>query len=989
MKRSIRKGIIFLLLAISIVLIDTDVFAETYSCKKSEIDQILEYYNFTSEYNSKSKEVTIKVDNGSFILTEISGIDIITNDTKPTKKTENYEGATFDYYAFGSDVVLSNGKPFKFKVTTGGTIKFVFAYYKPSNKETKDAKTGCYSYDYWAKHYSTNSAISTFETKNKRNSDGNWEYFEIIIPNTPINQTKTNSNKDKYCKAITKGENYEKLFTNEISYWSSEPEAIEFYKSLVGDCWKDQVVYVYSKDQIVSMIKNALKLWHNHSVVSDTGLGPDESWSINFQNVKDAAIAAGNSFYAENSSSGSQFYKLLSGNNKGTKVDKSVFSLKCDYKTNFYYYKTDGSGNLVYDKDGKPIYNIDANKNYYYAITKKDEKVTYTYHYTGDSSFANEDTEEKTACTTTCEEAVEVKYGPPVASKAGLCFEYQVQVTSRVKCDAKVNPDGKPRTGEYCSPVPYCNTVPGYTHQGGANDEYKKCINKCDGGKYTKSCSNKCYKKVYGSVKGAAKTAAVSAEGVATKLAGSGSESYFKINNGLYFRTRSNSITWRAPDGSDAVGYARYYLEGSQRSRTISDHGAYYFDKYGFKRALYSGVMCSDPCYYTGCDMQTYLNPGEAEKDYVTNMEIYSDAIAKCKLAASCTEKTATFKISVDYKQKDDSGNIVKKTVNYADSTLVSDDDSTCKNPTVPDEGNILLNYQGCYKNCGVGQQYHARWSFPGTWFNNKTNEISYTKKPSGAWYVQLNKFCSPTFAENVNEKWWNYYLHKNKLALEKLSLDPDKYAAQCSTGNGTIKEPLSEDKVKPKDDDWNISASTDNFGYFGWDISIKCFYALNDCGVGYSNYRVRSVDSSNLFPDSSGAELTDVAETGREPGFNWSKEATTNKNEGFIIDPSKFTTIVQSQASGGKDAIYTDENLEYLFNLTPKEMKELRGKKNYTDFDSSGFLTPDKTNNGIARYYSDVITQYADKRYRPSKKAVQCNNIKNLSTGECDNYVR
>ena len=186
MKRSIKKGIIFLLLAISIVLIDTDVFAETYSCKKSEIDQILDYYNFTSEYNSKSKEVTIKVDNGSFILTEISGVDIITNDTKPTKKTGNYEGATFDYYAFVSDVVLSNGKPFKFKVTTGGTIKFVFAYYKPSNKETKDAKTGCYSYDYWAKHHSTNSEISTFETKNKSNSDGNWEYFEIIITNTQI-----------------------------------------------------------------------------------------------------------------------------------------------------------------------------------------------------------------------------------------------------------------------------------------------------------------------------------------------------------------------------------------------------------------------------------------------------------------------------------------------------------------------------------------------------------------------------------------------------------------------------------------------------------------------------------------------------------------------------------------------------------------------------------------------------------------------------------
>ena len=44
---------------------------------------------------------------------------------------------------------------------------------------------------------------------------------------------------------------------------------------------------------------------------------------------------------------------------------------------------------------------------------------------------------------------------------------------------------------------------------------------------------------------------------------------------------------------------------------------------------------------------------------------------------------------------------------------------------------------------------------------------------------------------------------------------------------------------------------------------------------------------------------------------------------------------------------------------------------------------------NGISRYYSDVITKYAVGNYRPSKDAVLCNNIKNLSTGECDNYDR
>ena len=984
-----RSKIVLLLILIFTLFINVDV--DALSCKESERDTLLNKFNIKSTYNSKTNEVVLKVDSGSFLITHIDGDSIIDDSTKPTKQTGDYEGVSYTFYNFGSDPVITKSNPIKFKVKSGGTINIGLSFFKSSNKESKDSDTGCYSFDYWMK-YKDSKNINTFETESTR--DGKTEYIEITVPSKVINETKSNTNKNTYCRALINGENYKNKFDKTIiGYWSNDAKAMEFYKSMLGDCWKDQVIYVYSEKQIISMIENILKLWHNNVVASDSGTGKDEEWSINFQNVKDAAIAAGHAYYAENSTSGSQFFNLVGTDSKGKKA--TIKDLKCDYKSNVYYYKTDASGNVVY-KDGKPVYNIDANVDNYYAINKKDKTVTYTYHYTGDSSFDNKVTEEKTVCSISCEEAVEVKYGPPVASKAGLCFEYQVQVTSRVKCNSSVNPNGKPRESDYCSPVPYCNRVPGYIHQGGPVEEYDECVNECDGGKYSKECSNKCYKKVYGAVGGASKMAVDTvATEVISKLSATGSESFVQINNGLYIRDRSNTINWRKnKSGANAEGYARYYLEGSEKARTLRDHGSYHWDRNGFKRALYSGgAMCNDYCYYTGCDLHTYLNPGEAESDYAANLEIYNNAISECKLAASCTEKTATFKISVDYKQK--SGDtIVKKTVDYTDSSLTSgEDDAACtKNPSVPAEGNILLNYQGCYKNCGAGRQYHARWSFPGTWFNMKTGEISYTKKPSESWYNESDKFCSPTFAENVNEKWWNYYLHNNMTALTKLGIDPDKYSSQCSSGNGSIKNPLPVDQVAPKDEDYNIKARTDNFGYFGWTFKINCFYALNSCGdVSFSNYRVRSVDGENLFPSTDGSALTDVSSTGRsedEIGFNWTSSASTNKNPGYVVDPPKLITIIQGQAAGGRDGVYDEANLDYLFNLTPSDIKELRNTKDYNSFSHGTYMKPGKdAKNGITRYRSGVIEKFATQR--PSDDAVQCNNIKNSSTGECDNYDR
>jgi len=77
-----------------------------------------------------------------------------------------------------------------------------------------------------------------------------------------------------------------------------------------------------------------------------------------------------------------------------------------------------------------------VNKDYYYASETTVTPVTYTYNYEG--GFTQKE-EIPNACSRMCEESLIVEYGPPQAAIAGFCIEYQVKVTSRVKCTSKIN----------------------------------------------------------------------------------------------------------------------------------------------------------------------------------------------------------------------------------------------------------------------------------------------------------------------------------------------------------------------------------------------------------------------------------------------------------------------------------------------------------------------------------------------------------------------
>ena len=130
-------------------------------------------------------------------------------------------------------------------------------------------------------------------------------------------------------------------------------------------------------------------------------------------------------------------------------------------------------------------------KNYLYV---KNDKIIKT------DKLSTGETPE--VCRVRCYEHLTVKYSPPVATKAGLCFTYKVTVKSKTNCGIWYNTDlfttekMKGISKDMCAPVPVCSNDETHT-QAGPSEEFDKCVNECDGGKYSQTCINKCYNKVY------------------------------------------------------------------------------------------------------------------------------------------------------------------------------------------------------------------------------------------------------------------------------------------------------------------------------------------------------------------------------------------------------------------------------------------------------------------------------------------------------------
>lgn len=623
------------------------------------------------------------------------------------------------------------------------------------------------------------------------------------------------------------------------------------------------------------------------------------------------------------------------------------------------------------------------NKNYYYKEEQVESiSVQYTYNYAPGDVVT---TPAQEVCTRTCAEAVKVEYGPPVASKAGLCFEYNVKVTSYVECTSDIKLDPPVAQTNYCSPVAFCHEKNWRWsgHQAGPTEEFDACIQECDGGKYTSKCSKKCYKKVY---KNSKLKLSYENDIVASRLSNTYSvDSCIATSpdGGCYYWS-GNDIMWKSSyqgdqDFTDDVrALGRWYREvqwyvgdlGAGKSYDVSSNGIK-----TKKKTSSSTGHCQDVCYWKTdvCKKGQYLNPNSALEDYQANLKLYQSKVAQCEAATTCSSSTATFTISINYdsyvQETGASAKTKKKTtINFPRSPLNQDKlpshgkDVVDTSNTFNADGSTLLSYNGCYTAATEKNWYQAEWGFPGTYIHNKTGEISYSKdkiqSDTGTiegWYYDDNKFCMPLEAESVNTKWWEWYKINN---MQFNCYTSDQIKNELSTNDGTS-------------NGYNIHASTTDFGYFGWDFDISCFYALRNelcdedtlthcckkdtcvgdaCETeinGVKNYMFRAIDTNNVFPNAIVEGVTD--ETKRPIGFNWTNKAANSKNPDYLVNPANLIEQIENRS----ETLYTDDNLDYQFHLTPEVLWKIKEYNKETPYGTWNGRVDIK--NGIYVYFSNL----------------------------------
>ena len=641
-----------------------------------------------------------------------------------------------------------------------------------------------------------------------------------------------------------------------------------------------------------------------------------------------------------------------------------------------------------------PAYTKLANGNYA-ANTSETQNIYYIEGETNKSSTLLSG--KKITCDRKCRETITITYGPPVAIRAGLCFEYRVKVKSEVKCETKVVGE-EPKLSDYdvCTPIPACVHDSGWVGTAaGPNDEFTKCVNECDGGKYTQSCINSCYNKVYENTTttntSVNKTATI--ENVAKKSTFNysqectknkpekGTQAYYNCilanknssikdvqealkngRNGKYVINSNNTISWNA--GSyrlfwDQLG--RYYTDFSSNYLSAAQGGGWVFSD-SFARANYGTSVCGAVCSWTGCPLARangyyhggkatngqFINKEDVVAGYEVDMETYQNVMKECKAAASCSTNTATFTITVNNKLTSSNGD---NYINYDKASLTPGNGLATKT----DSDSIILENDFCYnsdKEISDSQKYLTEWSFPGTWINNKTGEISYDKKTDSAWHEKKDKFCTNLKSAMVNTEWWQQKVEGTELTSDKLV----------------------------KDIVYNIKASTEKFGYYSWNVNLQCFYSIYDKTKDSNTnpgsnaddndllYRLRSVELEDVFPSTEGKETSESTSTGRVPGFNWTNAATNLKNDTYRVTPGALTSAIQTRGN----TIYSnkDEYLDYEFELDRKTLNEIKDDSKNKKFNSYGTGSNYKVVNGVSVYTSELISKYAKTRGN-----VGCNN--------------
>lgn len=333
-------------------------------------------------------------------------------------------------------------------------------------------------------------------------------------------------------------------------------------------------------------------------------------------------------------------------------------------------------GDLVCDP------NRDVEKNYY-------SSETYT-----------KIVEERTYCKTVCTEQVNVEYDAPIATAAGLGFEYNVRVYTKISCNVYTKP--KPNKPPVCQPTPICNGGQYHddnTDRGGPNDAFDSCVLNCDGGKYSQACINKCYQNVYSK----------------TGLLASG---YSKLA-----LTRNVANTSGGTSITEANKLCGSYYTGSNACTAAG----YIIDELGFCRNAAGG--CDATCEWSSCPSGSVKCQAAANKIYEERMKEYNNDIASCQAAGSTTtsnlEKSG-YKITFD--------NVTS--TGKKQTTFTTEAYKTIK---VPVKTNDMI------------------YKVPVSHLNPIDGKVIYEPKNTAGLVPGGNKFYTSVFSKTTNYDWFKY----------------------------------------------------------------------------------------------------------------------------------------------------------------------------------------------------------------------------------------
>ena len=647
-------------------------------------------------------------------------------------------------------------------------------------------------------------------------------------------------------------------------------------------------------------------------------------------------------------------------------------------------------------------------------VTKTDKLVCDAFsdnNYDTMHKYYHVETETVDNCAVTCKEEIEVNFSDPVATQAGMCFQYLIEIKSKVVCNASYTAP-PPSRKQVCYPTPVCISGASSYDAGGPNEEFDSCVQECDGGKYTQKCIDSCFSNIYENNS----TTKISDTGTFTKDEVKAlSPLYVSMKSFYEARQMANICTWsnaqqlyelrqKYPGG--------YYRNGSwiQSGTCPSALGPYYFrslaqtqktinmmngtysysggtngydpDGNGILRENYGGYYCSDTCYWSGgCGSDTVLTETLAQEQYEKDVQEYMSKKQACEQkAATCTNERTDYEIVVDNLDSNDSKDDDDKSDWQEEFTSSQKLNSTTVEGDFPSM--VILTDGSCEDGEDDPWHYHNIITFPGTWINNKTGQTVHSIQPGHEdFYTYVgNQYCTKLNSVPVNTAWYNWKVNQN--------------------GDTSV---LTDDVKKQIEDntEMNIKGHIENYGYFGWDFDVSCFYAIDepedtdcspddpnyptcdrndDCSVDdpyyptceppeeyeytpIDDYEFRTVALDNIFPNSgvtkSSSTAKDITASNlintvesmrnnnatfvdketREIGFNWTCGATNLENPDYIVQP--VSVMNEIQALG--DSIYEGEKyLDYHIRLTPETMNKVRG---YNDkYDSYAQPTGDNT---------------------------------------------